>query len=80
MSILTPEIIRAEFIEKNGTFPAVADKLSVSAEELEAYCFSLCKQHPDEFNYGSFLTKSWFEEKLTEYDSLVDIANHTGIH
>ena len=80
MSALTPEIIRAEFIEKKGTFTAVADKLSVPTEELESYCFSLCKQYPDEFNYGSFLTKSWFEEKLSEYDSLVDIANHTGIH
>ena len=80
MATLTPEIIRAEFIEKSGTFQAVAKKLSVNADELEAYCLSLCKQNPDEFSYKTFLTKSWFEEKLTEYGSLVDVANHTGIH
>lgn len=80
MATLTPEIIRAEFIEKPGTFQAVAKKLSVNADELEAYCLSLCKQNPDEFSYKTFLTKSWFEEKLTEYGSLVDVANHTGIH
>ena len=51
MATLTPEIIRAEFIGKSGTFQAVAKKLSVNADELEAYCLSLCKQNPDEFSY-----------------------------
>ena len=77
---LTPELIRAEFIEKNGTFDEVANKLSVSIDELESYCFALCKNHPDEFDLKYFLTKPWFEEKLSKHDSIVEIANETGIH
>ena len=37
MAKLTPEIIRAEFIEKPGTFLEVANKYSIAIEELEAY-------------------------------------------
>ncbi len=80
MAKLTPEIIRAEFIEKPGTFLEVANKYSIAIEELEAYCFSLCKSQPDAFPLKYFLTKEWFEDKLSRFDSLVEIANHTGIH
>lgn len=80
MAKLTPELIRTEFIENTGSFDAVADKLSVTTEELEAYCFALCKQYPDEFDLKYFLTKDWFEDKLPHFDSMVELANHTGIH
>ena len=77
---LTPEIIRAEFIDKNGTFEEVSKKLSISIDELEAFCFALCKSQPDVFELKYFLTKSWFEDKLSRFDSMVELANHTGIH
>lgn len=80
MTKLTPELIRAEFIDKAGNFDDVAKDLSVTTDELEAYCFSLCKQHPDAFAFKHFLKKSWFEDKLSRFDSLIEIANHTGIH
>ena len=80
MALLSPELIRTHFIDKAGTFREAAKDLSVSAEELEAYCFAMCKQYPEEFAYKYFLTKSWFEEKLTHYDSLIELSNHTGIH
>ena len=64
MATLTPEIIRAEFIGKSGTFQAVAKKLSVNADELEAYCLSLCKQNPDEFSYKTFLTNPGLKKSL----------------
>ena len=77
---LTPEIIRAEFIDKNGTCEEVSKKLSISIDKLEAFCFELYKSQPDVFELKYFLTKSWFEEKLSRFDSLVELANHTGIH
>lgn len=80
MEKLTPELIRAEFIEKAGTLDEVSKKLSIPIDKLEAYCFSLCKNNPDEFDLKYFLTKAWFEDKLSRFDSLVEIANHTGIH
>lgn len=80
MRSLTPEIIRAEFIEKTGSLDEVAEKLSVPVDRLEAYCFSLCKSDPENFKYTEFITKQWFEEKLTKYSTLVEISNATGIH
>ena len=80
MSILTPARIKSEFIDKSGSFEEVSRKLSVSADELEAYCFSLCKEHPEEFDLKYFLTKEWFDDKLTRFDNLVELANLTGIH
>lgn len=80
MTKLTPEIIRAEFVDKNGTFEEVSKKLSISIDELEAFCFALCKSQPHVFELKYFLTKSWFEDKLSRFDSMVELANHTGIH
>lgn len=80
MTKLKPEIIRAEFIDKVGTFDEVSKKLSVSIDELESFCFALCKSQPDVFELKYFLTKSWFEDKLSRFDSMVELANHTGIH
>lgn len=80
MTKLTPEIIRAEFIDKVGTFDEVSKILSVSTDELETFCFALCKSQPDVFELKYFLTKSWFEDKLSRFDSMVELANHTGIH
>ena len=77
---LTPEIIRAEFVDKNGTFEEVSKKLSIPIDELEAFCFALCKSQPDVFELKHFLTKYWFEDKLSRFDSIVELANYTGIH
>lgn len=80
MTKLTPETIRAEFIDKNDTFEEVSKRLSISIDELEAFCFELCKTQPEVFELKYFLTKSWFEDKLSKFDSIVELANHTGIH
>lgn len=80
MTKLTPELIRAEFIDKDGSFDEVSKRLSITIDELEAYCFILCKNQPEEFDLKYFLTKPWFEDKLSRFDSMVELANHTGIH
>lgn len=80
MTKLTPELIYNEFVENGNTFEAVADKYSISIEELEAFCFSLCKEQPDKFDLKHFASKDWFEKKLSELGSLVALANYTGIH
>lgn len=80
MTDLTPTLIRSEFIEKPGSFDEVSAKLSVDTDELEAFCFALCKSDPEGFDYKYFLTQAWFEVKLPQFDTLVELANHTGIH
>lgn len=80
MNELTPELIRTEFIDKVGSFTDVASKYTIPVKELEDYCFALCKSHPEEFDYKHFLTKEWFSDKLSKFDSLIEIANETGIH
>ncbi len=80
MKSLTPELIRAEFVEKNGSIHEVANRLSIPISDLEAFCFSLCASDPEEFKYSLFITKEWLQDKFSKYGSLVEIANETGIH
>lgn len=77
---LTPDFITAEFIKKSGSILEVAKEHAIPVDKLEAYCFSLCKKLPDKFEYKYFLSKDWFIDKLSKYDTLVEIANATGIH
>ena len=64
MKSLTPEIIRAEFIEKTGSLDEVAEKLSVPVDRLEAYCFSLCKAIPKILNTPNLLRNNGLKRSL----------------
>jgi len=80
MELLTSDFIRAEFIEGHGTLLTVSEKHGIPLKGLEDYCFRLCKEQPDSFEYKLFLTEDWFSEKLPQYESLVELSNDTGIH
>ncbi len=75
MKSLTPELIRAEFIDKTGSLEQVADSLSIPVIQLETYCFNLCKSNPETFKYSHFITADWLKAKLSQYITLVGISN-----
>lgn len=79
MKKLTPDFIKDEFIKSAGSFEDVAKKYSLSVTELETYCFGLCKEFPETFQYKYFLTKEWFTEKLSKHKNLIELSNTTGI-